>query len=100
MIFILSCFDLAAVIIVQPVLILSTILWSMETNNVAEITLRIYVSSLFGGFSMFALLTLNIERFVALTRPFFHQTVVTKGKLTVLSTSNDHTRRSNVIVLV
>ena len=37
MIFILSCFDLAAVIIVQPVLILSTILWSMETNNVAEI---------------------------------------------------------------
>ena len=84
MIFILSCFDLAAVIIVQPVLILSTILWSMETNNVAEITaMRIYVSSLFGGFSMFALLTLNIERFVALTRPFFHQTVVTKGKLTL-----------------
>ena len=30
---------------------------------------------LFGGFSTFALLTLNIERFVALTRPFFHQSL-------------------------
>ena len=30
---------------------------------------------------MSALLTLNIERFLALTRPFFHQNAITKAKL-------------------
>ena len=30
---------------------------------------------------MFALLTLNVERFLALTRPFFHQASVTKTRL-------------------
>ena len=34
-----------------------------------------------GSFSMLALLMLNIERILALTFPFFHQTAVTKGKL-------------------
>ena len=33
------------------------------------------------GSSLFALFTLNVERFLALTRPFFHQASVTKTRL-------------------
>ena len=81
MILVLSCFDLAVVAITHPVLILSTILWSMEIYHEEIVRTREYTSFLFGGFSMFALLTLTIERFLALTCPFFHQTAVTKERL-------------------
>ena len=47
-------------------------------------TTRICLGLVLVGSSMFAQLTLNIERFLALTRPFFHQAAVTKGKLTLL----------------
>ena len=80
-IFVLSCFDLGVVAVVQPLLTLSTISWSMQMYRAKIETTKIYMSILLVGFSMFALLTLNIERFLALTRPFFHQTAVTKGKL-------------------
>ena len=80
-IFVLSCFDLGVVAIIQPLLMLSTISWSMQMYSAQIETTRMYMALLLGTFSMFALLTLNIERFLALTRPFFHQTAVTKGKL-------------------
>ena len=80
-IFVLSCFDLGVVAIVQPLVMLSTILWSMQMYNAQIEATRIYVALPLVGVSLFALLTLNIERFLALTRPFFHQTAVTKGKL-------------------
>ena len=78
-----SGFDLAVVTIVQPLLILSIILWSMQMYHAGIETLRKYAFIFFVGFSMFALLTLNIERFLALTCPFFHQAVITKGKLAI-----------------
>ena len=81
MILILSCFDMAAVAIIHPVLILSTILWSMEISHVEIYYTRIYTNIILGVFSMFALLTLTIERFLALTYPFLHQTGVTKRRL-------------------
>ena len=81
MILVLSCFDLAVVTITHPVLILLTILWSMKTYH-EEIDIAImHTCTLLGGFSMFALLTLSIERFLALTCPFFHQSAVTKRRL-------------------
>ena len=80
-IFVLSCFDLGVVAIVQPLVMLSTILWSMQMYSAPIETTRIYVALPLAGASLFALLTLNIERFLALTRPFFHQTAVTKRKL-------------------
>ena len=80
-IFVLSCLDLGVVAVVQPLLLLSTILWSMQIYRAQIESTRIYLDLLLVGSSMFALLTLNIERFLALTRPFFHQTAVTKGKL-------------------
>ena len=85
-ILVLSCCDLAVVTIVQPLLILSTILWSMEMYYTEIEFTRMYASILLGSFSMCALLTLNIERFLALTRPFFHQSAVTKRKLTLFLT--------------
>ena len=84
MILVLSCFDLAVVSITHPLLILSTILWSMEIYyGEIEVT-RVYTGTTLGGFSMFALLTLTIERFLALTYPFFHQTAITKKRLLLL----------------
>ena len=81
MILVLSCFDMAAVAIIHPLLILSTILWSMEIYHVEIEYTRMYTNIILGGFSMFALLMLTIERFLALTYPFFHQTAVTKRRL-------------------
>ena len=81
MILVLSCFDLAAVAIVHPLLVLSTMVWALRPSR--EIYhIRILTTIHLAGFSMFALLTLNIERFLALTFPFFHQSVVTKRRIT------------------
>ena len=84
MILVLSYFDMAVVAIIHPLLILSTILWSMEIYHVEIEYTRINTNIILGGFSMFALLTLTIERFLALTYPFFHQTAVTKRRLVLL----------------
>ena len=81
MILVLSCFDLAVVAVNHPVLMLSTILWSMQIYNEEIKRTWVYTGILLGSFSMSALLTLNIERFLALTYPFFHQTAVTKSRL-------------------
>ena len=80
-IFILSCFDLTAVTIIHPVVIMSTIFWSKESYSKEIEMTRTYISIIFGGFSMLALLTLNCERFLALTFPFFHQSRVTRSRL-------------------
>ena len=53
----------------------------MEIYHVEIEYTRIYTKIILGGFSMFALLTLTIERFLALTYPFFLQTAVTKRRL-------------------
>ena len=81
MILVLSCFDLAVVTITHPIIVLSTILWSKQMYEEKIDFTRMNTSILLSGFSIFALLTLNIERFLALTCPFFHQTIVTKEKL-------------------
>ena len=75
---VLSCFDLAVVTISHPVLILSTILWSMQMYEEEIDFTRMNTSLVLGRFSMFALLTLNIERFLALTTPFFTKQVSQK----------------------
>ena len=80
-ILILSCFDLAVVTINHPVIILTTIFWYMETYSIEiKFTWEVTIT-LLSGFSMVALLTLNVERYLALTYPFFHQTAVTRQRL-------------------
>ena len=48
------------------------------------ITKVLLIGNALNGFSMFALLVLTVERFLALTYPFFHQTSVTKQRLIFL----------------
>ena len=77
----LSCFDLAVVAINHPIMILRTVLWSNQgVGNIIMKWTTVTISNL-TGFSMSALLTLTVERFLALKYPFFHQTAVTKRKL-------------------
>ena len=81
MIQVLSLSDLVATTITHPILILSTITWSMDSySEEADIIWR-YAGILSLGFSMLVLLTLTVERFTALKYPFFHQTAVTKRRL-------------------
>ena len=81
MILVLSCFDLAVVTITHPFLIVSTIYFSPEEIYEIRKHTRYYISLVLYGSSLFALLTLNVERFLALTRPYFHQASVTKTRL-------------------
>ena len=84
MIHVLSCFDLAVVVINHPVLIMSTIFWSMRiSNRVFGHFIGPFITIHLGGLSMFALLTLNIERFLAINYPFFHQSAVTRTRIKV-----------------
>ena len=85
MVLVLSSFDLAVVCLTHPVLVFSTILWSTETY-LAEGFKMIwaYMCIILGAFSMFTLLTLNIERFLAILFPVFHRKSVTKKRLIFL----------------
>ena len=81
MILVLSCVDLAVVTVTHPLLMTSTIYFSREEiNDIHEVT-RVSVCFVLNGFSMSALFTLNVERFLAITCPFFHQASVTKARL-------------------
>ena len=87
MIFVLSCFDLAVVVTTHPVLIFSTILWSIQIYRQEFRNILIYTFIIFGSFSMLTLLTLNIERYLALAYPFFHRAAVTKRRLVLFQAS-------------
>jgi hypothetical protein len=81
MILVLSCFDLAVVTITHPLLIVSTINFSqLEINEIRLLTEK-SIYFVVDGSSLIALFTLNVERFLALICPFFHQASVTKTRL-------------------
>ena len=82
MILVLSCFDLAVVTIIHPLLITSTIYSFEEIDGVREhARVRVSIGFVLCGSSMSALFMLNVERFLALTCPFFHEASVTKRRL-------------------
>ena len=81
MILVLSCFDLAVVVVTYPFLTVSAIYFSPREINAARETTRIFISFILYGLSMIALFTLNVERFLAITCPFFYQASVTKARL-------------------
>ena len=81
MIRILSCFDLLVVTVTHPLLLLSTI--TMYFGDVSELRekIRLHICILLQGFSIISLFVLNMERFLAITYPFFYKRVVTKQRL-------------------
>ena len=81
MILVLSCFDLAVVVVTHPFLIITTIYFSLEEIGTIRETIRMIIFVYLHGSSMLALFTLNVERFLAIVCPFFHQASVTKGSL-------------------
>ena len=85
MILVVTCFDLAAVTVCHPLIITSSYIWSTGDYEATNIYHRIskYSSILF-IFSSMALLVMNIDRFLAISYPFFHKQKVTKQRLMVL----------------
>ena len=81
MILVLSCFDLITVTVNHPVLIISTLLWSVDMYDTEIDITRLYTSIVFGSFSVLVLLTLTIERFLSIMFPIFHRNSVTKKRL-------------------
>ena len=81
MVLVLSCFDLPVVCITHPLVITSTTYLPIEGIQRMQEDRRVFITFILCGFSMLALFTLNIERFMALTFPFFHQVFVTRKRL-------------------
>ena len=79
-IFLLSCSDLAAVVVIHPSI--AWIIYSIlraEKYKVYEIIY--FIIFLVQSTSIIILLTLNVERFLAIQFPFLHQEHVTKKRL-------------------
>ena len=83
MILVLACFDLAVVIITHPLIMLSTISWCIRKYEIFH-TINLNISAIFYGSSLLTLLTMNVERYIALTYPYFHQRSVTRRRLLAL----------------
>jgi hypothetical protein len=86
MILVLACFDLAVIVVFHPFIIIETILsWLFNTSyrpeDVNYIMRHLYL------FSLTALLTMTLERYLAMMYPFFHEKSVTKIRLTVVFVS-------------
>ena len=81
MIFVLSCFDLAAVAINHPIIIWFSIETFLEIRIELLHSIAVCTGILLNSYSVFALLTLNFERYLALNYPFFHQKSVTKKRV-------------------
>ena len=82
MIFVQACFDLAVVVVIHPLNILQTISGWMSNLSInfteSHWTFYIYILE---DFSFTGLLTMTLERYLALVYPFFHQKFVTKPRL-------------------
>jgi multisubunit Na+/H+ antiporter MnhB subunit len=83
MIMVLSCCDLFAVLTNNPSMAFISMSWLTEKLDVnagwPHISLR--WTSIFLQFSLFALLVMNFNRYLATSYPIFHRTSVTKGRL-------------------
>ena len=86
MIMVLSCCDLFAVLTNNPLMAFISMSWltgKLDGNaGWAHISLR--STNVFLGFSLFALLVMNFDRYLATSYPIFHRTSVTKGRLLIL----------------
>ena len=85
MIVVLACFDLSVVIVTHPLIILSSMAWLFQKYELFH-TINWDVSSIFYGLSLASLLTMNVERYIALSYPYFDQRFVSRWRvLTALS---------------
>jgi multisubunit Na+/H+ antiporter MnhB subunit len=83
MIMILSCCDLLTVLTNSPLMALIVMSWSTGKLDVNARWPHISLNSTnsFLVFSLFALLVMSFDRYLATSYPIFHRTSVTKGRL-------------------
>ena len=86
MIMVLSCCDLPTLLTNSPFMALLAMSWLTGKMDVNARWPHISTSStcMFLGFSSFALLVMNFDRYLATSYPIFHRTSVTKGRLLTL----------------
>ena len=86
MIKVLSCCDLLTVLTNSPLTIFVSMSWLTGKLDVNAKWPHISLSwtNVFLGFSLFALLVMNFDRYLATSYPIFHRTSVTKGRLLTL----------------
>jgi hypothetical protein len=86
MIMVLSCCDLLAVITNTPLLAFITISWlrGKLDGNARWPYISLISADTFLCFSLFALLVMNFDRYLATSYPIFHRTSVTKRRLLTL----------------
>jgi hypothetical protein len=83
---VLSCCDLLTVLTNNPLMALSMMSWLTGKLDVNARWAHNSLTStgIFLGFSLFALLVMNFDRYLATSYPIFHRTSVTKGRLLTL----------------
>ena len=83
---VLSCCDLLAVLTSHPLMALNVMLFLTGKLDVVTgwVVISARFSAVFLGFSLLALLVMNLNRFLATYYPIFHRTSVTKGRLLTL----------------
>jgi hypothetical protein len=86
MIMVLSCCDLLALLTNTPLLIFVSMSWLTGKlyGNARWVYIALGCTNRFLGFSLFALLVMNFDRYLATSYPIFHRTSVTKGRLLTL----------------
>jgi hypothetical protein len=79
----LSCCDLLAVLTSHPLTALYAILFMTGKLDAYTgwVVISTKFSAVFVGFSLLALLVMNLNRYLATSYPIFHRTSVTKGRL-------------------
>ena len=86
MIMVLSCFDLLAVLTNNPLMALISMSWltGKVDGNARWPYISLSSTKMFLGFSLFALLVMNFDRYLATSYAIFHRTSITKGRLLTL----------------
>ena len=86
MIMVLSCCDLLAVSTNNLLLAVIAMLWLTGKLDIYSTWPHVCLSvtNIFFAFSLFALLVMSFDRYLATTYPIFHRTSVTKGRLLTL----------------
>ena len=83
MILVLSCFDLAVVMVGHPTIMLGAIIsWLSDYKTALQMSKQFIIACIaLQGLALCALLTMNIDRYLAIAHPLFHKTSVTKSRL-------------------
>lgn len=85
MLMVLSCFDIVAIITNHPMLVIYSIVWMTEEYEVMhKLYAYVDITDIFLGFSLLALLVMNLDRYLAMAYPLFHRTSVTRHRLLTL----------------